>query len=51
MKVLTEEQKEAISLLNGIIKNIDVNLKKYRDAIKNLQKDKEHFVKIKKMIN
>lgn len=50
MKVLNDDQKEAITLLNGVINNIDNNLKKYRDAIKGLQKEKEHFIKIKNMI-
>jgi len=50
MKVLSDDQRFAITLLNGVINNIDNNLKKYRTAIKGLQKEKENFIKIKGMI-
>jgi len=50
MKVLSDDQRFAITLLNKVIDNINNQLKKYRDAIKGLQKEKEHFIKIKGMI-
>jgi len=50
MKVLTEKQKNALGLINGVIENLDNNLRKYREVIKNLLKEKENFNKIKNMI-
>ena len=50
MKILDEKQKNALGLINGVIENLDNNLKKYRTAIKNLLKEKENFIKIKDMI-